>query len=65
MASDEITMLEPELASNDGKSVRLFAYACAMSRKDRGASSSYGGKADSGSGITGLRKELEKTKLDV
>ena len=60
MASDEITMLEPELASNDGKSVRLFAYASALSGKEGGASASKGG-----SGITGLRKELEKTKLDV
>ena len=65
MESDVITMPNPEFITNKNNGVRLFAYACAMSRKDRGASSSHGGKAESGSGITGLRKELEKTKLDV
>ena len=61
MGSDEITMLKPEwFADNNGKGVRLFAYSCALSGKEGGASASMGG-----TGITGLMKELEKTKLDV
>ena len=49
--------------TNDG--VRLLAYAYAISGKDNTAVSSKGGKAKGGSGITGLRKELEKTRLDT
>ncbi len=61
MGSDENTMLKPEwFADNEGKGVRLFAYSCALSGKEGGASASKGG-----TGITGLMKELEKTKLDV
>ena len=60
MDSDVITMPNPEFLSNKGSGVRLFAYASALSGKEGGASASKGG-----SGITGLRNELEKTKLDV
>ncbi len=61
MGSDENTMLKPEwFADNNSCSVRLFAYSCALSGKEGGASASKGG-----TGITGLMKELEKTKLDV
>ncbi len=61
MGSDENTMLKPEwFENNKGRSVRLFAYSCAISGKEGGASASNGG-----TGITGLMKELEKTKLDV
>jgi len=45
--------------------VRLFAYSAALSGKDRGALASSETKAKGGTGITGLREELEKTKLDV
>jgi len=63
MRSDEITVLEPELVTKDnGKGVRLFAYASSMSGKD---GSALGNKAKNNSGISGLMKELEKTKLDV
>ena len=56
-------MLEPELTSkDDGKGVRLFAYACAVSGKE---GSALDNKATGGSGITGLMKELEKTILDT
>ena len=59
MESDVITMPKPERITHDG-GARLFAYSCALSGKEGGASASKGG-----SGITGLRNELEKTKLDV
>ena len=63
MGSDENTMLKPEWFDNDtGSDVRIFAYSCALSRKDGRA---LGNKAKGGTGISGLRKELEKTKLDV
>lgn len=63
MRSDETVMLEPELTSkDDGKGVRLFAYACAVSGKE---GSALDNKAKGGSGITGLMKELEKTILDT
>ena len=64
MESDVIRMPNPEFITNKDCGVRLFAYASALSGKE-GASSSSGDKVKSGSGITGLRKELEKTKLDV
>ena len=66
MGSDENTMLKPEwFADNEGKGVRLFAYSCELSGKDGRAKSSKEGKAKGSSGITGLMKELEKTKLDA
>ncbi len=66
MGSDENTMLKPEwFADNNSCSVRLFAYSCALSGKEGGALASKGVKAKGGTGITGLMKELEKTKLDV
>ena len=64
MASDKNTRLKPEWVSNNGSGARLFAYSCAISGKDVGASSSED-KAKVGSGISGLMKELEKTKLDT
>ena len=66
MGSDEITMPMPEWFKNDdGSGVRVFAYSCALSGKEDGALASKGVKAKGGTGITGLMKELEKTKLDV
>ena len=64
MASDKHKSLKPEWVSNNGCGTRLFAYSCAISGKDVGASSS-GDKAKGSSGTTGLMKELEKTKLDT
>ena len=66
MRSDVITMPMPESFPNDnGNGARLFAYASGLSRKERKAMPSREGKAKDGTGLTGLRKELEKTKLDV
>lgn len=65
MASDKNKSLKPEWVSNNGCGTRLFAYSCAISGKESGASSSAGDKAKGGTGITGLMKELEKTKLDT
>jgi len=65
MRSDEITMPKPEFISNDGSGVRLLAYSYAICGKDSNGLSSTNGKPKSGTGITGLMKELEKTKLDV
>ena len=66
MGSDEITMPMPEWFKNDaGSGVRVFAYSCALSGKEGRALASKGDKAKDGTGISGLRKELEKTKLDV
>ncbi len=65
MTSDVITMPKPELFPNDsGCGERLFAYSCGLRREGK-ASPSSGGKARSGSGITGLMTELEKTRLDL
>ena len=64
MGSDKNTSVKPEWLSNNGSDARLFAYSCAISGKDVGASSSVD-KAKGSSGITGLMKELEKTKLDT
>ena len=60
MESDHNIMPKTELLTNEDCGVRLFAYASALSGKEGGASASKGG-----SGITGLRNELEKTKLDT
>lgn len=66
MRSDVITMPAPEtFSSNDGDGVRLLAYAYAISGKDRSAVSSKNGTAKGGAGITGLKTELEKTRLDA
>ena len=66
MGSDEITMLKPEwVADNDGGGVRLFAYSCALSGKEGRALFAKSNKAKGGTGITGLRKELEKKNLDI
>ena len=66
MRSDVITMPKPESYPNDtSDGVRLLAYAYALSGKDGSASSSKNGKAKGGSGITGLKTELEKTRLDA
>ena len=64
MGSDKHITPKPEWINNDGCGIRLFAYTCAISGKEGGALSSQG-KAMGGTGITGLRKELEKTRLDV
>ena len=61
MRSDETTMLKPEFFfKDDSDGIRLFAYTSAICRKEGSASRS---KVNNGSGITGLMKELEKTKL--
>ena len=65
MASDKNTRLKPEWVSNNGSGARLFAYACGLSRKDSKAKPYSEGNAKDGTGITGLRKELEKTRLDA
>jgi len=64
MGSDVITMPKPEWITNDG-GARLFAYSCALSGKEGSLSSSDEDKARGGTGISGLMKELEKTKLDT
>ena len=65
MGSDKNTRVKPEWLSNNGSDARLFAYSCAISGKESGSSPSSGDKARGGTGITGLMKELEKTKLDT
>ena len=66
MGSDEITMPKTTYwAVDNGKKARLYAYACALSGKDRKASFSSVDKATGGTGISGLREELEKTRLDA
>ena len=64
MESDVITMPNPEFITNKNNGVRLFAYSCAISRKEGRALPSQG-IAKEKAGIAGLRDELEKTKLDV
>ena len=65
MGSESTTVLKPEWLEDSGNGTRLFAYSCALSGKDGGATSSSGDKAKDGTGISGLMKELEKTKLDT
>ena len=65
MGSDKNTRVKPEWLSNNGSDARLFAYSCAISGKESGSSSPSVDKAKGGTGITGLMKELEKTKLDT
>ena len=66
MGSDEITMPMPEwIKTGEGSGVRLFAYSCALSGKEGRALFAKSNKAKGGTGISGLRKELEKTKLDI
>ena len=65
MGSDENTKPKAEwFPINADKGVRLLAYSYAISGKES-TSSSKEDKAENGTGITGLMKELEKTKLDV
>ena len=65
MGSDVITMPNFEFHANDECGVRLFAYSCALSGKEGRAMFAKSNMAKGGTGITGLRKELEKTKLDI
>lgn len=65
MSSDVNTMPKPEWIPNEGSGARFLAYSYAISGKEGSALTSSEGKARSGSGISGLMKELEKTKLDV
>ena len=66
MRSDVITMPKSESFPNDtNNGVRLLAYAYAISGKDRSAVSSKNGTAKGGTGITGLKTEFEKTRLDA
>ena len=66
MSADDFTMPNPEWCyDKSGRGVRLFAYSCALSGKEGGSLSSSDGKAKNSSGISGLMKELEKTKLDA
>lgn len=64
MGSDKNIMPKTEFLTNEDSGVRLFAYSCAISRKEGGALPSQG-MAKEKAGIAGLRDELEKTKLDV
>ncbi|MDY6338786.1 MAG: hypothetical protein SPL61_04045 [Saccharofermentans sp.] len=65
MSSDVNTMPKPEWIPNEGSGARFLAYSYAISGKEGSALTSSEGKAKGGSGISGLMKELEKTKLDV
>ena len=66
MGSDENTKPKAEwFPINADKGVRLLAYSYAISGKEASTSSSKEDMAENGTGITGLMKELEKTKLDV
>ena len=65
MSSDVNTTPKPEWIPNEGSGARFLAYSYAISGKEGSALTSSEGKAKGGSGISGLMKELEKTKLDV
>lgn len=65
MGSEVITDLKPEWFKDTGSGTRLFAYSCALSGSEGRALTASNGKAKGGSGIAGLMKELEKTKLDT
>ena len=65
MGSESTTVLKPEWLEDSGNGTRLFAYSCALSGKEGKAKSSNEGKVKDNSGINGLMKELEKTKLDA
>ena len=65
MGSDVITMPKPEWIPNKGSGARFLAYSYALSGKEGSALTSSEDKAKSGSGLTGLMKELKKTKLDA
>ena len=65
MSSDVITMPKPEWTSTNGSGARFLAYSYALSGKEGSALTSSEDKAKSGSGLTGLMKELKKTKLDA
>lgn len=64
MGSDKNIVPKTEFLTNEDCGVRLFAYSCAISRKEGRALPSQG-KAKEKVGIAGLRDELEKTKRDV
>ena len=65
MGSESITVLKPEWLEDSGNGTRLFAYSCALSGSEGRALPSSNGKAKGSSGMAGLMKELEKTKLDA
>ncbi len=65
MGSKEITDLKPEWFKGTGSGTRLFAYSCALSGSEGRALPSSNGKVKGSSGMAGLMKELEKTKLDT
>ena len=66
MGSDEFTMPKPEWCTDkSGSGARLYAYSCALSGKNGNVLASSDGKAKVGTGIAGLMKELEKTRLDT
>ena len=61
MRSDEIKIPEPEkFTDNTGSKARFFAYLKALSGKDRQKV-----RTKNEHGMSGLMKELEKTKLDT
>ena len=61
MRSDEIKAPEPEWCTEKaGNKVRLFAYLCALSGRDKRAA-----QPTSNPNRSGLMKELEKTRLDT
>ena len=66
MGSDEFIMPKPEwCTAKSGSGARLYAYSCALSGKNGCVLTSSDSKAKVGTGITGLMKELEKTRLDT
>ena len=61
MRSDEIKIPEPEkFTDNAGNKARFFAYLKALSGKDRQKV-----RTKDDHGMSGLMKELEKTRLDT
>lgn len=61
MRSDEIKIPEPEkFTDNAGNKARFFAYLKALSGKDRQKV-----RTAENPGMSGLMKELEKTRLDT
>ena len=65
MGSESTNVLKPEWLEDSGNGTRLFAYSCALSGSEGRALPSSNGKVKGSSGMTGLMKELEKTKLDT
>ena len=66
MGSDENKKPKAEwFPGNSDKAIRLLAYTYSISGKAGDIEPSKNSKVEGGTGIAGLMKELEKTKLDV